>query len=200
MFQPAQLRTVLLAVQAHPFLMSPVLLEHLLRGEELGRMREKGLVGSPYFGALPTADVLDLYRLIQVCVEAGWLARGTGFYPALGLTHKGEDQLAEWAQPVVSESCAERHYQAYYRWRQQVARRLRKPPYRIVTNATLNALAMRLPTSLESLLMVPGLGKRRALRYHEELILVGQALVSQAAPAEPADALELVETREPALV
>jgi superfamily II DNA helicase RecQ len=176
MHQPDQLRTILQAVQAHPHTMSPVLLEHLLRGEELGRMREKDLLDSPYFGALAGADVIDVYKLIQICVEAGWLVRGSGFYPSLGLAHRGEDQLAEWAQPVVSECCAERHYQAYYRWRQQVARRMRKPPYRIVTNATLNQLASRRPTSLEALLMVPGLGKRRALRYHEELITVGQTL------------------------
>lgn len=36
-------------------------------------------------------------------------------------------------------------------WRQTIARALRKPPYRIVPNATLNALTLRRPTTLEEL-------------------------------------------------
>ena len=53
-------------------------------------------------------------------------------------------------------------------------------------NATLNALALRRPTTLEELLRVPGLGKRRALRYHLELIEVGRALAETAKP-EPVE-------------
>ncbi len=37
-------RVVLQAVQRHPLLMSPLLLEYLLRGEMIGRMQEKGLL------------------------------------------------------------------------------------------------------------------------------------------------------------
>lgn len=166
---------VLKAVQLHPNTMSPILLDHLLRGETIGRMAEKGLLDSPYFGMLADLPMGAVYHLIEACIETGWLSRGTGFYPALGLTHTGEDLLFGQRSQSVEASPHE-NYQAYYRWRQAYARSLRKPPYRIFPNVTLNELAKRRPLSLEELLLVPGLGKRRALRYQDELLAVGRAL------------------------
>jgi hypothetical protein len=56
-----------------------------------------------------------------------------------------------------------------------------------VPNATLNALALRRPTTLEELLRVPGLGKRRALRYHLDLVEVGRALAGAEVGPETAE-------------
>ena len=181
-----QSHTVLKAVQEHPACMSPVLLEHFLRGEVLGRMAEKGLLDSPHFGAFSTLPAMVVAALIDGCVQVGWLKREEGFYPALSLTHKGEDALSHAVASASSEVSPEESYKAYYRWRQATARSMRKPPYRIVPNATLNQLAMRRPTTLEDLLKVPGLGKRRALRYHKELLEVGASL-------ETPDETELVK-------
>lgn len=171
-----QTRTVLAAVRMHPNLMSPVLLDHLLRGEVIGRMAEKGLLDSPHFGELKALPTGAVYHLIEACLAAGWLSRGAGFYPALVLTHTGEDLLLGAAVPAHDEASPEENYQAYYRWRKAIAQSRRTPPYRIFPNATLNELAKRRPVSLEELLMVPGLGKRRALRYQDELLAVGVAL------------------------
>lgn len=169
-------RVVLAAVRLHPKLMSPVLLDHLLRGEPIGRMTEKGLLDSPHFGALRSLPLGAVYHLIEACLESGWLARGTGFYPALHLTHAGEDLLMTGKSLETEHVSPEENYQAYYRWRQNYARERRTPPYRIFPNATVNELARRRPLTLEELLMVPGLGKRRALRYQNELLAVGAAL------------------------
>ncbi len=183
---PFQSRLVLQVLADHPGAMSPVLLDHFLRGEVLGRMADKGLLESPYFGALSTLPSIAVAALIDGCQQVGWLSRADGFYPALSLTTKGEEALDSYG-PTRSEASPETNYKAYYRWRKGVAQMLRKPPYRIVPNATLNALALRRPTTLEELLRVPGLGKRRALRYHLELIEVGRALAEVAKP-EPAEA------------
>ncbi|MFP5501804.1 MAG: HRDC domain-containing protein [Candidatus Sericytochromatia bacterium] len=176
MTMTTQTRTVLSAVRHHPKLMSPVLLDHLLRGEVIGRMAEKGLLDSPHFGALKSLPVGAAYHLIEACMESGWLVRGTGFYPALQLTHTGEDLLMAGQTLEAEHVSPEENYQAYYRWRQGYARERRTPPYRIFPNATVNELAKRRPVTLEELLMVPGLGKRRALRYQNELLAVGAAL------------------------
>ena len=173
-----QSRLVLQTLADHPAMMSPVLLDHFLRGEVLGRMAEKGLLDSPHFGALSTLPSIAVAALIDGCTQVGWLKRAEGFYPALSLTSKGESALDAYG-PARSEASPDTNYKAYYRWRQNIARALRKPPYRIVPNATLNALALRRPTTLEELLRVPGLGKRRALRYHLELIEVGKALAAE---------------------
>lgn len=172
-----QTKFVLQAVDQHPHCMSPVLLEHLLRGEVIGRMAEKGLLDSPYMGLLTDLPPGAVAHLIEACLDAHWLSRSNGFYPALTLTLSGRQLLQSFqAEASSSEFSPEDAYQAYYKWRQSLARERRTPPYRILTNLTLNHLARIRPTNLEELLLVPGLGKRRALRYQYELLGVGQAL------------------------
>lgn len=176
MSQTMHARVVLRAVQLHPGCMSSLLLEHLLRGETFGRMAEKGLLDSPYRGALADTPGEAIARSVEEAVEAGWLERSEGYYPSLTITLVGEQKLADWKIFDRREASPEAHYKAYYLWRQAVARHYRKPPYRILTNATLNELASRRPSCLEELLMVPGLGKRRALRYAEGLCAIGAEL------------------------
>jgi superfamily II DNA helicase RecQ len=170
-------RTVLTAVQKHPMLMSPVLLEYLLRGDVIGRMAEKGLLQSPFHGVLAAEPGHEITNAISHCLEQGWLIRTSGFYPSLTLSPAGEMRLAAAANGAV-EASPERAYRAYYRWRQSIARQLRKPPYRIFPNVTVNFLASLAPTTLEGLLGVPGLGKRRALRYQADLLAVGRELAT----------------------
>lgn len=178
-----QTRTILATVQLHGGLMSPVLLEHFLRGEVIGRMAEKGLVDSPYMGALATLPAGAVGHLIEACLDVGWLVRADGYYPALSLSRSGLDLLAAYQRTGSTERSPDHAYRAYYRWRQSIARARRTPPYRILPNATLNELASRLPITLEELLCVPGLGKRRALRYQADLMVVGRELRGELAPA-----------------
>ena len=46
-------------------------------------------------------------------------------------------------------------------------------------NTILTALAARRPQTLDQLLEIPGLGKRRALRYQHGLVAVGRELLAQ---------------------
>ena len=170
-------RAVLQAVQRHPLTMSPLLLEYLLRGEAIGRMAEKGLLQSPHHGELATEPNGAIAEAIADALDAGWIARGGGFYPALKLTPQGEGQLlARTGASVVHEAAPAHSYRIYHRWRQGVARRHRTPAYRVVPNVILTQLAARRPRSLDELLQIPGLGKRRALRYQYELLAVGREL------------------------
>lgn len=57
-----------------------------------------------------------------------------------------------------------------------MAKSRRTPPYRVLPNTILTTLAQRRPQTLDALLEVPGLGKRRALRYQHGLIAVGREL------------------------
>lgn len=169
-------RHVLLAVQAHPSSMSPILLEYLLRGESIGRMKEKGLDVSPHRAMLADVPNWAVAEAIMACLTAGWLAKAAGFYPALRLTPAGEAQLAAAPPAGCAEAAPDAGYRAYHRWRQGVARQRRTPAYRVLPNAILSALAARRPQSLDQLLQIPGLGKRRALRYQHGLVAVGLAL------------------------
>ena len=169
-------RTVLHAVKLHPGLMSPILLAYLLRGETIGRMLEKGLMESPLRGAHAGVAEAELAEAIADAERHGWLSKASGFYPALRLTTAGEAQLVAEAAGRCSEASPSYAYRHYHAWRQGAARRRRTPPYRVVSNQVLNAIALRRPRTLDELLDVPGLGKRRALRYVEELLAVGREL------------------------
>lgn len=175
------LRLVLKSLYDHPDRMSPVLLEHLLRGVALGRMAEKGLLGSAHFGALAHLPEGAVAAWIAEVLENGWALKARGYYPALRLSREGEGMLNRLGEPIHTEASPEPAFRAYHAWRAGLARQMRKPAYRIVPNATLNALASRRPTSLAELLEVPGIGKRRALRYHDDLVLLGRELRRDAA-------------------
>lgn len=168
-------RTILAAVQAHPMGMSAVLLEYLLRGERVGRMAEKGLLDSEYHGALKDLPGAEIAYLISDALGERLLLRTAGFYPALALSPLGALHLSGEVEHVHERSPA-KAFQAYHRWRRDLARSLRKPPYRILSNELLNHLAIRQPTNLEDLLSVPGLGKRRAMRYRESLLALGRQM------------------------
>ena len=86
-------RTVLSAVQKHPLLMSPVLLEYLLRGDVIGRMAEKGLLQSPFHAALAAEPSHEIAAAIAQCLEQGWLLRTSGFYPALTVSPAGAGKV-----------------------------------------------------------------------------------------------------------
>lgn len=132
---------------------------------------------SPFHGILADAPPGAIAEAIADALDAGWLARSGGFYPALKLTPQGEGQLeVREGAGVCREAAPERSYRVYHRWRQGVARRHRTPAYRIVPNVILTQLAARRPRSLDELLQIPGLGKRRALRYQFELLAVGREL------------------------
>jgi hypothetical protein len=88
------LRKVLAAVAAHPKVMSPILLEYLLRGEKIGRMEEKGLCDSPHHGVLRGSDNWAIADGIGKALEAGYVTRTSGFYPGLFLTSYGTRALA----------------------------------------------------------------------------------------------------------
>ena len=76
---------VVAAVKVHPGLMSPVLLEYLLRGEKIGRMAEKGLLESPHHGSLRDVPSGAIAAHIDGLLASRRLVRASGFYPALKL-------------------------------------------------------------------------------------------------------------------
>lgn len=184
--QKAVQKTVLEAVHRHPGAMSALFLGHLLRGNVLGRIAEKGLIDSPSFGALRSVSPLEVDAAIAACQAAGWVTKVAGPYAALVLTHGGtakvngahRAELAAEADAVTLLSSNE-SFKVYHDWRRKLAARNNKPAYRVLTNTILNELARIRPATLGELLLVPGLGKVRAMRYSDELIAIGRQLRNQ---------------------
>jgi hypothetical protein len=171
---------VLRAVHEHPGAMSALFLSHLLRGNIFGRMAEKGVAESSHRGALAHLTPVEVDTAIAGAVEAGLLKRVAGPYASLVTTRGGEALVSRQHMPppvegstTVSPDVA---YKAYYAWRQGEARSKRTIPYRVLTNRILNEIARIQPVTLGELLLVPGLGKLRAMRYQDGLLAIGQQL------------------------
>jgi superfamily II DNA helicase RecQ len=183
--QNAVQKTVLEAVHRHPGAMSALFLGHLLRGNVLGRIAEKGLIDSPSFGALRAVSPLEVDAAIAAVTAAGWVTKVAGPYAALVLTHEGAAKVSAAAVDEAARVagaqmlCSDAAWQAYYGWRKREAQRRGSIPYRILSNDLLGNIARLAPATLGELLLVPGLGKVRAMRYHVELTAIGQQLRNQ---------------------
>ena len=57
-------------------------------------------------------------------------------------------------------------------WRAEVARELQTPAYIVFSDATLMAVAESMPTSVEELLGISGIGPVKVERFGEELLAV----------------------------
>lgn len=85
-------KAILEAVMFHPKIMSPTLLAYMLTGETIGRMMEKGLNNSAFFGLL-NMNTADLELEIAKLVSEGYLNKAGGFYPALSLDLRAYDEI-----------------------------------------------------------------------------------------------------------
>lgn len=74
---------VLDAIAKHPGVMSAPLLSFLLVGEPFGRMAEKGLVDTPFFGMLADLDADRVCEVVRQMEDDGLLESARGYYPAL---------------------------------------------------------------------------------------------------------------------
>jgi hypothetical protein len=93
-------RAIIEAVKLHPGVMSPIMLDHYLRGEVLGRMSEKGLLDSPYFGACADLDVMAVATIIDAAMQKHPIKRTPGFYP--GLFWDGTDEYVSPADVAIA--------------------------------------------------------------------------------------------------
>lgn len=66
-------------------------------------------------------------------------------------------------------------FEALRSWRRQTAQTLGKPAYVIFPDRTLVQIALRRPSSLEDLMLIPGVGRRKLEHYGEEILDVVQA-------------------------
>lgn len=92
-------------------MMSPVLLDYLLRGDVIGHVTEKGLFDFPNHGALAALPSSEVSEATASCLESDWLTRSSGFYPSLSLSSSEELRLAS-SGAISSEISPERAYRA----------------------------------------------------------------------------------------
>jgi len=159
----------------------------LLRGDLTDRIREYAHHLLPTFG-VGRALKEDAWRsVIRQCVSAGWVMldpeRQTFFLNA-SCKDVLEGREVVWLRqdnPLkrivkktksvpLADSLEEHHFQQLRAWRLDLARQRQVPPYVILSDTTLRALATHRPQTLPDLHAIPGIGATKLAAYGEPLI------------------------------
>ena len=193
-------RELLAAVRALPFAAGATVVSAYLRGEASAQVRGYEWERLPGFGALRGRSEAWLRRVVRRCIAAGLLAVGVE-RPTLHLTRRGAETISGARPNAVRlpadgarthrldapardranrEAIAQSDvFERLRTWRKQRARSDDVPAYVVATDATLRAIAERMPSNRAELLEVHGMGPARADRFGAELL----ALLAEPAPA-----------------
>jgi ATP-dependent DNA helicase RecQ len=139
------------------------------------------------FGTLAGTTQVRIQEMADELVEQGLLEQyEKGVYPLLRLTAEGEAWLnrnppgvSATAESLVAadpEDGAEAYDEALYaqlvRWRTETARAMDQPPYAVLNNKTLKAIAAGRPSTLEEIAAIKGLGPAKLTRYARSLLAI----------------------------
>jgi len=162
------------------------LILQMLTGSEDQRITQFGLNRLSTYGLLRDQSVSLLRELVDAATQAGLVFSTGGIRPLISLTEKGdavmraeEDPVLAWpraarrtgrsgkdSEPLRLQrggSAEEGLIEALRKKRLQLAKaRGNVPPYQILTNRALEALAVRQPADPEEALEIPGIGPAKA--------------------------------------
>jgi ATP-dependent DNA helicase RecQ len=141
----------------------------------------------PFHGALNKWSDARVRQLLAELVGAGYARQSSGEYPVVELTPEGREAVTKGTPPTLTlpaeaPSASNRAANGadapvetmdrLRRWRRETAQAAGVPAYVVFHDATLAAIAVAQPASLNDLLRVPGVGDSKLRRYGEEVLEV----------------------------
>lgn len=176
------------------------LIAQMLAGSKSAKMSRFGLDKLSTFGLLSHLKQPVVVELLDMLLSEGWLQprEEERHRPTLALTPAGVQIMRvgdglplgqEWPSSLLgvirsggatprSETPGDPPDSAAVTrlrdWRSAVATGLGVPGYRVLTNATLEDVAVHLPTNLDELMLVSGVGPSTIEKYGQDLIAIVQ--------------------------
>ena len=170
----------------------------VLVGSHAKELLDAGLDRLPTYGLLSAEGTDYVWSLLDVLIKAGCIAVSSGEYPTLSLTPLGQEVVhrrksiplalpartpaakpsrraaksaARTPEVVAGEPVDAAVLEALRQWRRAKAAALGGvPAYLIYPDATLQALASRVPLTAEDLLTVRGIGPAKARQFGAETL------------------------------
>jgi ATP-dependent DNA helicase RecQ len=152
----------------------------VLKGSKTKALHEAGLIDHRCYGLLKDWTLASIVSALDELLEDGCLEQRGREYPTLGITQRGKEAMWRKVQPRVQFLAAgpsidesepdEDVLKALKSWRMRHCRIGKMKPFHILSNKTLEAIALQKPTTLEALSAVPGIGPAKLEKYGEELI------------------------------
>ncbi|MCR2802572.1 DNA helicase RecQ [Paenibacillus soyae] len=156
----------------------------VLKGSRDKRLLEFGLDRLSTYGLmrnLPEKEIADwLYWL----VAEGYMRLSEGQYPTVSLTAsalpvlEGKEMISQRVRAAVrqaggdSPAASSPLFEALKQWRRDAASKEGVPPFMIFFDATLRDIANAMPTSVDDLLAVKGIGLAKAQKYGEQITAI----------------------------
>jgi superfamily II DNA helicase RecQ len=159
-------RVVLACLAELPFPLSRVDVIRVLVGmPESPVLRDR----APHFGALAGLGVAGVAALLEELMRAGLvIGRRHLLGGHLVLTQAGHRVLR--GEERVERAPFEEVLEQLRGWRQAQARAERRPPFFLLTDATLRAIARERPRTIPQLMAVPGVGVERGRAYGGDIL------------------------------
>ena len=141
----------------------------------------------PFHGSLNKWSDARVRQLLAELVGAGYARQSSGEYPVVELTPEGREAVTKGTPPQLTlpaeaPSASNRAANGadapvetmdrLRRWRRETAQAAGVPAYVVFHDATLAAIALAKPRSVNDLLHVPGVGDAKLRKYGEEVLEV----------------------------
>ncbi len=169
------------------FGLGETMIVRILTGSRDKKLLERKYDQLPTYGIMRDTNRNLLHEYVQALVKQGYLIRPPGEYEVLktaegadGVLFRGEQVL--WRHAVSRPSSMQVRSPSVgtpaeltcllQQLRVSLALRSHVPSYIIFSNATLNDLVERRPTTMEALLQVKGFGEQKALKYGADILAV----------------------------
>lgn len=129
-------------------------------------------------------------RQYEALVEAGYWEEALDEFDRLARTRAGRnapDPMAFWRVKGATDLPVSRTavLQALFQWRESQAERMDRPPFKVMSEASLLALARHAPMRLEDLSRAGGLSPFQVQRHGRNLLRVIQAGLQAPPPSRP---------------
>lgn len=166
----------------------------ILRGSRQKRILQMGFDKLSVYGELKDLPEISLKKLIDIMVQRNYIIRVGSDYPVLKLTGKSEAVLSGGTDVEIRRVIPDKKkgsaivrkvddkenglYAELRKLRTGIAARERLPAYTIFSNASLEDMCAKIPTTPEAFLNVSGVGEAKLEKYGKQFINVIRAYLS----------------------
>lgn len=153
------------------------LIAEVLRGSKNKKIYELGFDELSTYGIMKNYTVQEIKDLINVLIADEYLMMTEGQFPMVRLRQKGIDVLKLKEQvfqkvrkkkqkTVIQDSL----FEELRALRKEISEREKVPPYIIFADSTLKELSQYMPSSLEDMLNIKGIGEAKLAKYGEAFL------------------------------
>ncbi len=179
----------------------------VLKGANSGKLRQMGFEKLSTFGIMKEYSKETIKEIISYLISEGFIDIKGDKYPVLALSRKANSWLGDNGQLYIKQNIAKEHQKAQKsefkidnilfeelrQLRKEIAEKQNVPPFIVFSDATLNDMCKKLPTSYEAMLEVSGIGKFKLEKYGDRFIELINVYVKENNLAQPELAIEKQE-------